>query len=209
MINTYFFLNRLIKVFTLKGYSDVFFPIIMKESKDAFSLNESELMEYYNLHGSFRKIKLKIKIIHSWLLHSLAYSSVHSGFSIYMQKRRGVKIGRNCHFCPYIQIDLIYPHLVQIGDNVTLGSNVMIFAHMNPTANIFLKTGEYPRKIAKVIIKSGAVINPGSIVLAGITIGENSIVSPGSVVTQDIPDYCIVVGNPARIIKKIKESDKE
>jgi len=43
----------------------------------------------------------------------------------------------------------------------------------------------------------------GLIVMAGITIGENSIVSPGSVVTQDVPDYCVVVGNPARVVKKI------
>ncbi len=180
----------------------------MKESKDAFSLNESELMEYYNLHGSFGKLKLKTKIVHSWILHSLAYSSIHSGFSIYIQKRRGVKIGEHCHICPYVQIDLVYPDLVQMEDNVTLGSNVMIFAHMNPTANYFLKTGEYPRKVAKVIIKSGAVINPGSIILAGITIGKNSIISPGTVVTQDIPDHCIAIGNPARVIKKINEQDK-
>ena len=92
---------------------------------------------------------------------------------------------------------------MNIGDNVTLGANCMIFAHMNPTANLFLKTGEYKRKVESVTIKSGAVLTPGSIVMAGITIGENSIVSPGSVVTQDVPDYCVVVGNPARVIKKI------
>jgi len=37
----------------------------------------------------------------------------------------------------------------------------------------------------------------------GVTVGKNSIISSGSVVSQDIPDYCVVVGNPARIIKKI------
>jgi len=120
-----------------------------------------------------------------------------------MQKMRGVKIGRNCHFNPYVLIDLIYPELVNIGDNVTLGSHSMIFAHSNPSANLFLKNGEYPRKIEKVNIKSGAVINPGVIVIAGVTIGENSIISPRSVVVQDIPDYCIAVGNPARVVKKI------
>ena len=67
----------------------------------------------------------------------------------------------------------------------------------------FLKRGAYPRKVERVTIKSGAVLTPGSIIMAGVTIGENSIVSPGSVVTQDIPDYCVVVGNPARIVKKI------
>jgi acetyltransferase-like isoleucine patch superfamily enzyme len=170
---------------------------------DAFSMNEAELMEFYNLKGIFGKFRLRMKILRSWILHSMAYFSPHSGFAIKMQKDRGVNIGKNCHFCPYVQIDLIYPQLVNIGDNVTLGANCMIFAHMNPTANLFLKTGEYKRKVEPVTIKSGAVLTPGSIVMAGITIGENSIVSPGSVVTQDVPDYCVVVGNPARVIKKI------
>ena len=177
-------------------------------SEDAFSLNESELMEYFELNGSMGKLRLKIKILRSWILHSLAYHSIHSGFSIFMHKKRGVKIGKNCHFCPYVQIDLVYPHLVSIGDNVTLGSNVMIFSHMNPTANTFLKKGEYPRKIGNVKIKSGAVLTPGSIIMAGVTIGENSIVSPGCVVYQDVPDYCVVVGNPARVSKKIKKPEE-
>ena len=120
-----------------------------------------------------------------------------------MQRIRGVKIGQNSHFNPYVLIDLVYPDLVKIGDNVTLGSHSMIFAHSNPSANLFLKRGEYPRKVERVNIKSGAVINPGAIVIAGVTIGENSIISPRSVVVQDIPDYCIAVGNPARVIKKI------
>ncbi|MGI0004061.1 MAG: acyltransferase [Candidatus Nitrosotenuis sp.] len=177
--------------------------IQMKDIEDALSLNEKELMDYYGYKGSTGKFQLRLKILRSWILHSLAYSSMHSGFAICMQRHRGVKIGRNCHFCPYVQIDLVYPQIVTIGDNVTVGSNVMIFAHVNPTANLFLKKGPYPRKVEPVTIKSGAVITPGSIVMAGVTIGENSIVSPGSVVTQDVPDYCVVVGNPARVVKKI------
>ncbi len=176
----------------------------MKETDDAFSLNEKELMDYYGYSGSFGKLQLRTKILRSWILHSLAYSSPHSGFAIKMQKSRGVKIGKNCHFCPYVQIDLVYPQLVNIEDNVTLGANTMIFAHMNPTANLFLKKGSYPRKVEEVTIKSGAVLTPGSIIMAGVTIGENSIVSPGSVVAQDVPDYCVVVGNPARVVKKIE-----
>ena len=71
-------------------------------------------------------------------------------------------------------------------------------------ANLFLKKGNYPRKVAEVVIKSGAVINPGSIITSGVTIGKNSIVSPGSVVTQNVPDHCVVVGNPARVVRKIE-----
>ena len=172
--------------------------------KESFSLNESELMEYYNLHGSFGKLKLKIKIIYSWILHSWAYSSVHSGFSIYMQKKRGVKIGKNCHISPYVLIDLLHPELITMEDNVTISSNSMIFAHINPTTNEFLKTHGYPRTIKPVVIKKGAIISVGCIIIAGITIGENSIVGAGSVVSQDVPDYCVVVGNPARVVKKIE-----
>lgn len=170
---------------------------------DASSMNEKELMEYYGYNGSMGNFKMKLKFLRSWILHSIAYTSPHSGLTAKMQRARGVKIGKNCHFSPYILIDLIYPNLVKIGDNVTIGSNVMIFAHMNPAANLFLKKGEYPRKVAEINVKSGAVLFPGSIITAGVTIGENSIISAGSVVTQSIPDYCVVVGNPARVIKKI------
>ena len=175
----------------------------MSDENDAFPINEKEVMEYYGYSGSFGRLKMKLKFLRSWILHSLSYSSPSSNFSIQMQKARGVKIGKNCHFNPYVLIDLIYPQMVEIGNNVTLGSNSMIFAHSNPSANLFLKQGEFPRKISKVKIKSGAVINPGAIIIAGVTVGENSIISPRSVVTQDIPDYCIAIGNPARVIKKI------
>ena len=176
----------------------------MENTEKALTLNEKELMEFYGYNGILGKFRLRLKILNSWTLHSLGYFSIHSGFTIKMQKLRGVKIGKNCHFCPYVQIDLVYPDLVTIEDNVTIGSNTMIFAHTNPTANLFFKKGPYSRKVKPVIIKSGAVITPGSIIMAGVTIGENAIVSPGSVVSQDVPEYCVVVGNPARVVKKIE-----
>tara|TARA_B100000029_G_scaffold261088_1_gene257418 strand:- start:5063 stop:5638 length:576 start_codon:yes stop_codon:yes gene_type:complete len=185
--------------------------ILLKDMKngDVFSINEREVMEYYGYTGAFGNLRMKIRILKSWILHSFAYSSINSNFSIKMQKYRGVKIGNNCHFNPYVMIDLIYPELIEVGDNVTLGSNSMIFAHSNTSANLFLKQGEYPRKVEGVKIKNGAVINPGTVINAGVTIGENSIVGPGSVVGQDIPDYCVAVGNPARVIKKIAHDKTE
>ena len=177
--------------------------INMADEKDTFPINEKEVMDYYGYSGSFGRLKMRTKFLRSWILHSLAYSSPLSNFSVKMQRSRGVKIGKNCHFNPYAFIDLIYPELITIEDNVTLGSYSMLFAHSNPTANLFLKKTEYPRKVAEINIKSGAVINPGAVVTSGVTIGENSIISPGSVVSHDVPDYCVVVGNPARVVKKI------
>ena len=172
-------------------------------SKDTFKINEKELLEYYGYSGITGKLKLRINYMRSWLHHTLAFHSTHSGFAVKMQRLRGVKIGENCHLNPYALIDLMYPELITIENNVTLGSFSMLFAHNNPTANSFLKLGDYPRKTGEINIKSGAVINPGAIITLGVTIGKNSIISSGCVVTQDIPDYCVVVGNPARIIKKI------
>ena len=120
-----------------------------------------------------------------------------------MQRSRGVEIGDSCHFSPYVLLDLLFPHLIKIENNVSIGSNVMIFAHSNPTANLFLKEKHYPRKIEPVLIKSGAWINPGCIIGPGLTIGENSVLSIGTVITTSVPDNCVVAGNPGRIVKKL------
>jgi acetyltransferase-like isoleucine patch superfamily enzyme len=172
-------------------------------NNDNFKSNEKELMEFYGYTGIFGRLKLRLKFVKSWIYHSLAYSAPLPSWSIKFQKSRGVKIGENCHFSPYVLIDLLHPELITIEDNVTISSNTMIFAHINPTANEFLKKNGYPRTTKPVLIKKGAVISVGCIIIAGVTIGENSIVGAGSVVTQDIPDYCVAVGNPARVIKKI------
>lgn len=171
---------------------------------DIFSVNEAELMEFYKFKGTMGKIRLRTKLLSSWILHKFAYSSIWSENTIRIQRIRGVVIGKNCHFSPYVLIDLVYPQMIKIGDNVTIGSNVMIFAHINPSANLMLKKTKYPRKVSKVTINDGAVINPGSIITAGITIGKNSIVSIGSSVFEDVPENCVVMGNPARVIKKIE-----
>ena len=174
----------------------------MEDVDDPYSLNENEVLEYYGLKGISGKFNLKCKFIKTWILHSLAYFTPLSSFIIKMQRARGVDIGNFCHISPYVLIDLVYPQLIKIEDNVTIGNNSMIFAHVNPTTSIELKK-IYPRKIAKVTLKNGSVIFPGCIITAGVTIGKCSMIGAGSVVGEDIPDYCVALGNPARVVKKI------
>ena len=64
----------------------------------------------------------------------------------------------------------------------------------------FLKKHGYPRTVKSVVIKRGAVISVGCIIIAGVTIGENAIVGAGSVVTKDISESGIYAGNPAKKI---------
>jgi len=53
-----------------------------------------------------------------------------------------------------------------------------------------------------VVIGQGAFIGFNSIVLPNVTIGRNAVVGAHSVVTRDVPEYCVVAGNPAQIIKR-------
>ncbi len=70
------------------------------------------------------------------------------------------------------------------------------------------RTGKYKDwshvQKAKIKIKDKAWIGFNSIILKGVTIGEGAIVGAGSVVTKDVPDWAVVAGNPARIIKYVK-----
>ena len=56
-------------------------------------------------------------------------------------------------------------------------------------------------KSKKILIKRNAWVCARSIILKGVTIGEGSIVAAGSVVTENVPDYSLVAGNPAKFIK--------
>ena len=174
-------------------------------TEDYFKINEKELMQYFHYSGNLGKLKLRFRFMKTWILHCLAYSSPIPNFAIKCQRMRGVKIGKNCHISPYVQIDLLYPEEISIEENVSIGTNCIIFAHSNIPTNEHLKKYGYPRKIKSVIIRSGAIIGPGTIITAGVTVGKNAMTAVGSVVTQDIPDSCIAVGNPARVIKKIDE----
>ena len=174
------------------------------EHDNVSSINEKEVMDFYGLKGNLGKLSLRLKILRSWILHKFAFGSIISSWIVSLQRSRGVKIGENCHFSPYVLIDLVYPRMVSIGNNVTIGSNTMIFAHYNPTANKLLKENGFPREVKKVTINDGVVIGPGSIITMGTTIGKNSIVGAGSVVSNTIPDSSVVLGNPARVIKKLE-----
>jgi acetyltransferase-like isoleucine patch superfamily enzyme len=172
-------------------------------------INERELMEYFGYKGWMGKIKMKFRLLRSWILQFLASNSPSSNLAVIFQRARGVKIGRHVFIGPNVSIDLLYPDLITLEDYVSIGMNCMIFAHSNPTCSMEIKKYYYPRKVAPVRIKRGAWIPPGTIVLCGVTIGENSIVGAGSVVTKDIEPYTIAVGVPIKEIKKLKPLPKE
>ena len=97
---------------------------------------------------------------------------------------------------PLVPLHTFLCSLVTIEDDVFIGHGVMTINDVRPPS------GD-PSQWKPTLIKKGASIGSNA-TLMPVTIGENSIVGAGAVVTKDVPDNCVVAGNPAEIIKKIK-----
>lgn len=101
---------------------------------------------------------------------------------------------------------MCHNHII-IGDNVMIGVGTHIydtnFHNINPYFRIDKNDPIEQVKTAPIVIKDNVFIGAFSIILKGVTIGENSVVAAGSVVVNSIPNNEIWGGNPARFIKKI------
>ena len=122
-----------------------------------------------------------------------------SKIGTFVEIQKGAKIGRRCKVSSHTFIC----EGVTIEDEVFIGHNVVFTNDLFPraTANGQLQT-ESDWKCVPTLVKRGASIGSGAVLLCGITLGENSIVGAGSVVTKDVPANAIVAGNPARVMKK-------
>jgi len=121
-----------------------------------------------------------------------------------IHKLRGVRI-RKCNriFIGYgAWIDSASPKRVHIGKHVIIGPYVKIITHSVPTK---INTGLVRSVFDDVYIEDGALIGIGSIILPGVRVGKGAIVGGGSVVTKDVPRFCVVAGNPAKVIKELKK----
>jgi len=100
-----------------------------------------------------------------------------------------VKIGNKVS----IQAFTFIPTGVTIEDDVFLGPRVTFLNDFYPPS--------YGKHWRNTIVKKGAAIGGGAIVLPGVTVGEHALVGAGSVVTKDVGDNIIVCGNPAHELK--------
>jgi UDP-2-acetamido-3-amino-2,3-dideoxy-glucuronate N-acetyltransferase len=89
---------------------------------------------------------------------------------------------------------------VTIEDEVFVGHGVMFINDIFPraTASGALQT-EADWKVVPTLIKRGASIGSGAVILAGVTVGEGALVGAGAVVTKDVPPRTVVKGVPARL----------
>ena len=109
---------------------------------------------------------------------------------------------------------------IKIGNNVFINNNCLAMARGGITieddvmiaGNVQLLSNnhdEYERQILtceEIIIRKGAWIGGGATILPGVTIGKYAIVGAGAIVTKDVPDYSVVVGIPAKVVKTLDEN---
>jgi len=127
-------------------------------------------------------------------------------------------IGDNCIIGTFVEIQ----KNVVIGNNVKVGSHTFICDGVKIEDNVFIGHGvmftndKYPQSVTPAgklkkstdwnllptVVKKGASIGTNVTILPGLRIGENAIVGAGAVVTKNVAPKTVVVGNPAKVIKK-------
>jgi acetyltransferase-like isoleucine patch superfamily enzyme len=104
------------------------------------------------------------------------------------------------------QTALICHQSITIGDNVKIGGGVKIFDTDFHSLDALIRSSKEDKKDrakAPILIKNNVFIGAFSIILKGVTIGENCIIGAGSVVTKSVPDNQIWAGNPAKFIREL------
>lgn len=117
------------------------------------------------------------------------------------------KIGKNCNLGQNV---VVSPGVI-LGDNVKVQNNVSIYTGVQCEDDVFLGPSMVftnvinPRsavnrknQYAKTIVKKGATIGANATIVCGIELGRFAFIGAGAVVTKAVPDYALVVGNPAR-----------
>ena len=133
-------------------------------------------------------------------------------------------IGNNCKI----------HHFTHIDNNVRIGNNVKIQDHVMIPHGVTLEDGgfvspsvafsndKYPRSVTPdgvlksskdwtmipTLIREGASLGCGAVIVCGVTIEKWAMVAAGTVVTKDIPDYALVMGCPAKVVGEVDETGK-
>lgn len=152
---------------------------------------------------------------------SIGNNCIVSGNFIFESSEGYISIGNHCYIGGGTYISR---SSIEIGNNVTIAWGGTIYDHDSHSLNYldrrkdiddelndirsgrnFIKNKDWSNVNSKPIkICDDAWIGMNVIILKGVTIGEGAIVGAGSVVTKDVPAWCMVAGNPAKVIKNLR-----
>lgn len=119
----------------------------------------------------------------------------------FVEIQKNAKVGERCKISSHTFIC----EGVTIEDEVFVGHGVVFVNDRYPKATT--ESGELTTEadwiLRPTLVKRGASIGSGAVIMCDVTIGAKALVGAGAVVTKDVPDGMIVVGNPARVLNKV------
>jgi len=169
-----------------------------------------------------------------WSVRCLVYGIVahisfpgYIGRPMYISRLSGLRIQKKVRIYPGLRVEICSKRAeVIIGENTSIGQNFHVVAYSRPlkigknvtiSGNVFITNCDHSYKeldkhvLDQDVIENDTIIGDncfigyGSVILAGTRLGKQCIVGANSVVRGDYPDYCVIAGNPARIIRKYKK----
>lgn len=177
----------------------------------AMALNAKRLLKELN-NADYADVEVKKSILQK--LFGKIGENVHIDIDFHCEYGKHIFVGNkvvinmNCTF--------VDNNIIEIGNNVLIASNVQLYTatHSTKVNERMVDKEDIGTEICRtyalpIKISDGVWIGGGAIILSGVTIGKNSVIGAGSVVTRSIPDNCVAVGNPCRVIKYIDNKNDE
>lgn len=113
-----------------------------------------------------------------------------------------VRLGQNV-FINYYSV-FLDTCLITIGSRTMVGPNASFYSATHPLDPIVRNGTQGPETGKEIHIGEDCWIGGGATILPGVTVGRGCVVGAGSVVTKNVPDFHVVAGNPAKILRKIE-----
>ena len=142
------------------------------------------------------------------IIKSIINNHIRQSNPIKYWKKYGLVCGENCEIYSTVNFGS-EPYLITLGNNVRVTDGVKFITHDGGcwVLRNLNKDNEISKcdLFGRISVGDNVHIGINSIIMPGVTIGNNCIIGCGAVVTKDIPDNSIAVGVPARVIKTVDE----
>jgi len=135
---------------------------------------------------------------------------------INVQIRENAAIGSECIISKDVYID----ESVTIGNRCKIQNSVSVYKGVSIADDVFVgpnacftndlvpRAFNHDWEITQTIVNEGASIGANATIICGVNIGKFSMIGAGAVVTKDVPDFALVVGNPAKVIGKVDKNGR-
>lgn len=141
-----------------------------------------------------------------------------------VQVRRGARIGAECSFGrnAFVDLDVVVGDRVKVQNNASLYEGVTLEDGVFVGPHVIFTNDKVPRAITpdgglkstddwelgRTVVRRGAAIGAGAVIVTGVEIGEWAMIGSGTVVTKDVPDFALVLGNPGRVVGYVSASGR-